>query len=1023
MRNENTPMKRSWVGIVLLLGVLWGAVATAQATALTLVKEFEVQPGRAYALSFESEVRGNVAEDTQWVVHMRDSQGRLPFDGALAGEWQKIHAKPDVYQHRFYAPAEVSRLQLYVRQAGGDVALRNVKLEPIRQDNLVINGDFSAGEDNYSGWNERYNAQLTRRVEAKGESTVLRVAQNGYVLTDYIPVEAGGKYLIRAQQGVSGFTMLAYDGQRRYLETINQPVTERGRLPFEMPSQAAYIRVLYETGHDHLPTWRQNDVANLQLLVSELPANLSRLDNEVCTDWEIVLAPGSDAREEHAARELRHWMAQITGKKALLLAEPSLSKTRKIFVGLGWATAFAEDLREIEGTDGYAVRSKDGNIYVFGVRPRGTFYGVHALLERNTDIIWPRPNPEFEAFFSKQPKLELTVADFRSLPIFEKRHISRAGHHNSHLVFQRWNARNALNSPWSLHTGNRYLIWRDGAQLGYMRAYLTLVDSDDEKIRPLIDGQRDPSRWRHPCFTYPGTVKEMVAGIRRAMETLPGQEIEHFSASIEDNWLVCTCPDCLSPIILPDGQKLEARSQDASRDPLFFSTRNTLMLNKVAEEVSKDYPDLKIESLAYIFTAEPPKVPVHPMIMPQYAAYPTKNERYPILSGKGQQVSIYDKEIWKRRFEQWGDLKKGELGIFGYYYTSGYNALADTAAEDFRALAKYEAVQAMTEGFAVDTDEPSIWDADAIEKWVISKLMWDPYQDPNALRKEYIRRVYRGAEKEMTEFYRLIHDSWHGAPENVFVNCHSSARDLFQNLIVAQGIEEPMKKSLESALLKATDPQVKAIIQRHITYFNGLAATMGRYMVPRVEEASHEWNEIHSIHWEKAVVIDDFLKVSDWRDFDKAPSAHPTRVSAMHDGKNLYVRFIGKDDNLAGVVRPAEPAGELFPNGDRFEFRLQNAAGREYYFALGAGRHFYVSPFIPGGWETGVVAADKDSWGVVMVIPLELAGTAEQRKAFKVRLGRVYRMDPKVREESSSNGASIFNPHPSFWLNFQLEGL
>src|SRR5690606_25795369 len=124
----------------------------------------------------------------------------------------------------------------------------------------------------------------------------------------------------------------------------------------------------------------------------------------------------------------------------------------------------------------------------------------------------------------------------------------------------------------------------------------------------------------------------------------------------------------------------------------------------------------------------------------------------------------------------WGQLKKGELGMFGYYYTPGFNALADTAAADFRALAEFEAVQAMTEGFPVDGEELSNWDLDSIEKWVITKLMWDPQQDPQALREEYIRRVYRGAEKEMGEFYGLIRKAWHEAPKNVFVNCHTSAR-------------------------------------------------------------------------------------------------------------------------------------------------------------------------------------------------------------------------------------------------------
>lgn len=970
--------------------------------------EQKIAPGAAYRLSFEAD--GQTGE-SRWMIHLRDAEGNLSFDGTLENEWQKLSPEKKTYTQLFYAPPDAITFQLLTREPG--VTLRNVKLEKLDPENPLLNGDFSEG--NFSGWSETYNAHFT---ENEGKPA-LRVEQNGYALTDYTPVVGGGRYLLKSSQGSAGARVLAYDSLRHFIGMVERK--RNGAI--EMPENAAWLRVLYETGHSHLPTWRVNEILGVELKPEEVSeASPSKI--EKCTEWEIVLAPGSDPREEHAARELRHWMTAITGKAPALLAEASKAKTRKIFVGRAWADAFAKDLKALEGSDGYAVRTKEGNIYVFGAHPRGALYGVHALLERNTDMIWPRPNPEFAAIFSKTPAITFSEADFLSRPTFIHRYVSRGGYGGSY-IFQDWQERNGLNTPWTLHKGNNYLVWLRGAQLGYGGSYMTRlggIKEKDEKVLPLIDGQRVDNRWRQPCYSYRGTVDGIVSSFREQLETLPGREMEYMSATIADNWTVCGCPDCMAPISLPNGEKLTAKSSDATKEPLFFSTRNFLMLNQVAEELAKDYPDLKIRTHAYIFTAEPPGVPVNPAIIPEFAAYPTKNERFPILSGKGSKIGGYDKGIWKRRFEQWGKDKKGELGFFGYYYAEGFNALADTAAEDYRALASFDAVQAHTEGFPVDEEELSAWDADGIEKWVIAKLMWDPSQDPETLRKEYIRRVYRGAEKEMTEFYKLIRDTWHNAPEDVFVNCHTSSNDIFQKLIVAPGIEEQARTLLAKAENATDHPQAKRIIQRQRAYFEKLGDKLGRISVPYVEESKNEWQEASSPHWEKASVIRNFRKVDDWRSFARGEEAeHQTTVRVMHDNENLYVRFDGVDENLAGQIKPSTPAGQAFPNGDRFEVRLRNAKSRDYYFAVGPGGHYYSHPSLGDRWKTAVTS-DGDSWTALLAIPLNALGNdAQEYSAIKARLGRVYRLQGDEREESSHNGAGIFNEHSSFWLDFQIK--
>lgn len=980
----------------------------------------KVEPNTAYRLTFNAE--GDV-EGARWAVHLRNKDGNLPYDGALENGWQKLKNGQKSYTHLFYTPADAATFDLSVVPPAKNVKISDVRLEKEEPESgaLLLNGDLSV--KNQSGWSETYNTVIT---EEDGQP-ILHVQQNGYAFTDYLPVIAGQKYTIRDKR-LNGYGPVVRGYDELYYYTGTLPKIKHTQ--FVVPEGVSYVRLEYKTTHEHLENLRTTRIvsADIQIDKSEDSASPEKTPGNVWSeDWEIVLAANSDAREVLAARELQHWTKSITGKAPALLAEPSKAKTRKIFVGSSRANLFADDLKKLKGTDGFAIRTRDNNIYVFSDNPRGTLYGVYALLERNTDIIWPRPNPDFEAIFTKTPRIDFADADVLSIPVFKDRFISKAGTGN----FREWQGRNGLNSPHTLHTGNSYFAWQRGAQLGYGGSYHTWLSRggalSDEKVLPLVDGKRDKSRWRQPCYTYHGTAEGIAAGIRKALQALPGMEMEYLHTTISDNWSVCGDPGCLAPILLPNGQKLETTTTDSGKNPLFFSTRNFMMLNKVAENLKKDYPNIKINTHAYIFTAEPPAVPIDSAIIAEYAAYPTQNVRYPILDGQGQNLGNYTKDMWKRRFEGWGKIKAGELGTFGYYYPDGFNAVADTAAADFRALANFKAVEAHTEGFpSTDGEKLTAWDADGIEKWVIAKLMWDPSQDPEALRKEYIRRVYHGAEKEMTEFYGLIRKAWHEAPENVFINCHTSRSAVYQQIIVDQGIENNLSQLLSKAEKTASTPQSKKLVQRHIAYFGNLGATLGRIPVPHVPEAADEWRDLSSPHWEKASVVEDFMKVqSSQRYAKKTPADYPTTVRVMHDNKNLYVRFDGRDGNMARQVVPNKPAGEVFPNGDRFELLLRSSPRQYYYFAMGPGGHYYSNPHgstysaFKEEWTT-FLNKEADSWTGVFSIPLSPFGSEGLPEAIDARFGRVARLEGDEREESSSNGASLYNEHGSLWSELTI---
>lgn len=966
------------------------------------VQTFKVEPDTAYELKFKA----NAAEPgARWFLRIYNRSGELPLSGCYEYAWQQIVPGKDARRHLFQTLHDAAELRFGIIHEGKPPAISEVSLSRITPEDMLVNGDFAAGADNYSGWNETYNAALA----PDGSASILHLNNNGYALSDPVPVAGGGKYGIA--KGAARPTFLLVLDKNLHLE---EAITPDHRAPvMTMPGNAAYVRLFYKTWFDHIPVYRETDVKRAGL--RQLDDTPRKLTEAAPFEGEIILSADHDPRELRAARELQYWIGRISGKEIPLLAVPSGKPDQKIFLGRKQAEQYRDDLEYLEGSDGYAVRRDGNRIAIFGAEPRGTLFGVYAFLEKNSDIIWPRPNPEMAAVFTVNPDLKFTETDFRSRPVFRKRELQFAGGHdkNAH-IHQDWAGRNGVNTPVKFDRGFHYLQWRQGAMLahgGHMISNFLGEKDQDLTIYPLVDGQRKPNRWLQPCYTNPAVPEKITAKAREMLNAAPGRPIESFSISIGDNWGVCACPECMKPIHAADGSTLSPKSPNSTIDPLFFSTRHFMMINQVAAGLADEYPGLKIGTHAYIFTAEPPKTAIHPMIVPEFAAYPTSNTMLPILEQTEEQA-----KDWPRRFRQWMRGYGNSLGCFGYYYTDGFNLFGNTAAADYRALADNKPYQVHSEGMAFDYDSrPGNWDADASEKWILARLMWDPRQDPDQLRETYIARTYQDAAPAMRKFHALLRGAWEEQKKrSLFVNCHTAGNILFEKTFVETGIEQQARALLEQAAGTAKNPVSGKIIERMLARFDSYAKALNRNILPRVEESTAEWNDFTSTHWQKALRMADFKVEPDWRPVRRETlSAHPTEVKFMHDGKNLYARITAAaTPPPAGV--PVPQAGK-FPAQDRVEL-LFRSGSNTYFYAVGAGGETYdaadwgADKRRRSAWEVKFLPL-AEGWGAMLKIPLSELGLDAPEPDADVKLGRTVFPGTDKFEHSTYNGRSIFNNH------------
>ena len=979
-------------------------------------REFAVEPLARYCLSFDATAAAGPG--MAWILQVSTKEGLLPFEGVFSADWQRIVPGRTRYTHQFRTPRDGALLKLVFPGGQEPPGLANVNLQPITTDNLVINGDFTAGPDNFSGWNTHHLVQWG--TNANGQ-TVLRCAPQGYALTDPIPVEPGAAY--RFPDGSTpGGRILAYDHGLLRTDMLTGYHARNNPL-MRMPPDAAYVRILFCDGRDGLAPVIQR--VGLEL-ADKGPASPSEAVGSY--PGEIVLDPRAALPEIRAARELQHWVRRISGKEMRVLAAASARDHMRIFVGRTWVeTLFPDDLEALDGSDGFAVRQKGRDIYIFGARPAGALFGAARFLERNTDLIWARPEKDFGTVFSPNPGLEFKEADFRVRPAFAQR--MSGSYYAQSAAAGIWQGRAGYNT--SAHYNNHF----ERAEMGGAPSFdgnLMSVIAQSEKFKfercsrehpeffAMVNGQREIRPNGYICYTAPGIAEAIAEGLGQVMrETRArGESLEFINVRTRDGWNVCSCPDCMKPIPLPDGRQLAPKGETAHADPLFFSTRMTVMMNRVATEFAKTYPGIPIGTLAYLYMSEPPAVKHVPMLAPSFCAYDTCSLRFPILDGKNNHITYGDSggRAWELKFREFLDRNAGEnrkLSMFAYYYCNGFAAVADSAAADWTAMVQSGGVHGIHMDGLTDTkgDDLSMWDYQAAERWIMARLMWEPTLDPQELREDYIRRAYGKAAPGMLEFFNIIRKVWKD-PGIIFgPNCHATSAALFETLIVKTGNEKKLRALLVDALGNADKPQSRILVERNLLAFDRFAESLKRIYVPYVPESTEEWNIARSTFWIQSLKFGGFKRVSTWDDFRQAPAVHPTDVSVMRDKDNLYIRF------------EAREAGGT----DRVEVVLTAAQrATSYYFSLDrAGTRFTMknmAPYASPDWK-GNVSNGDDTFTAMFKIPFSMIRELDTARDDFQLFAKFSRLagPPGDREESSLTGTSITRTHyMNYWTGLSI---
>lgn len=762
----------------------------------------------------------------------------------------------------------------------------------------------------------------------------------------------------------------------------------------------------------------------------------------------------TDGAERYAAEELQRWIGEITGAHVPLRERETVAaetKTR-VFVGVEPARKsklFNDDFRKIGRTDGFAVRTVVTNdcadIYIFGSQPRGTLHGIYAFLEKNSDIIWARPDPTVGTVFGTTSDFPVKDADFVDVPKSATRSWQWTWHSPKYET--EWSSRNRLNRVGEI--GGRYdpQFRKDGIGHGiqhwidrnvYFEKHPEWYPADKSGKRHANTGQI--------CFTTYDMIPTYISNIVAYLDVkYTGKRrdqvvIDYFNVSCADNWDVCHCEKCEQPFVCENGVVVDPTNE------VFRSAQHYTFLNKAARELKKTYPNVSLATYAYEFTLLPPPFPLDKNVFVEYCPYGL-NEKAPVTDEDSN-------AFWLRCWKEWGAFSQKTwcryyLGWANEFPRQIEGAIAENGRFNLtlrHPIMHWSAEHPIDSESKVCPNAVSTWDSSAISAWCINRIWWDPTLDVDTLRSEFCRRTFREAAEPMKAFYDTIRDSVYSDKLPSLYTATDPIPYTIQ-YIIRPGLTDKLRGYLADALAKAKHPVSHELIRRQLAHFDSWVdkAKNTKFLsmdVPYSTEADIA-KSFEAPFWDKLEGTGDLVIANEGENHGKQAKFRST-AKIVHDRENLFIRFDCYAPDMATLQanKPTGDAVEQVPRGDIMEFYLGDGQTGVYYqFMLDvgnggdrAGDVIYDGKVFDNTWNgtwTRETKRYNDKWTTIVRMPLaDLGLNAVQtgKILFQAIRGKYYDSGRKnakgepvlIREMSSWGGGWVHQPQTFGELKLQL---
>ena len=307
------------------------------------------------------------------------------------------------------------------------------------------------------------------------------------------------------------------------------------------------------------------------------------------SEYGIVISQFASPSEKRGAEELQRFLEKICGVRLPVITNQEPIGEHEII--LGDNVRLHQHGIEIDfealGDEGFVIKTSPPHLVIAGGKTRGTMYGVYAFLEEHLGCRW---------FTSKVSHIPMTTRlaighiDDRQVPILEYRDVFFHDARNPE-----WAARNRVNGTWDLpkEYGGKFAFYPFG------HSFWTLIPPDEHfESHPewfsLVDGERTlKGRFTRTqlCLTNEEMTQHAIETVKKWIRE--NSDAKVISVSQNDGpggW--CECENC---------RVIEEKEGGAHSAPIIH------FVNRIADAIAEQYPDLAIDTFAYSYSRKAPR--------------------------------------------------------------------------------------------------------------------------------------------------------------------------------------------------------------------------------------------------------------------------------------------------------------------------------------------------------------------------------------------------------------------------------
>lgn len=443
--------------------------------------------------------------------------------------------------------------------------------------------------------------------------------------------------------------------------------------------------------------------------------------------YHIVTSQYAHDAVRFAASELQKYIYESTNACIPYFSDGCPRRGAEIMVGMG-ARGISLPLDHLSD-EGFFIKTDGENIIIAGKTPRGTLYGVYSFLEKFVGFRCFTKNIEK---VDRLKTLAVPDLDIAESPAFEYREAYFRDAFDADFC-----AKNKLNSNMAdlpRSRGGHMKFFNFHHSFNDLVPVDEYFDSHPEYFSE-VEGKRIGGRTQL-CLTNPDVLKISIEKVREWIRKNPHCRV--FSVGQNDWRNNCTCPEC---------REIDDREGSPAGTVISF-------VNKIAENIEKDYPDVLLHTFAYVYSRKAPKhIKPHKNVIVRLCNIECSwSEPISTLAAKNpkSEAAGFLEEI-----KDWSKICS-HLYIWDYS-VNFRNYLQPfpnfySMAENIKLYRDNNVKGVLEQGNFAFGGGSALID---LKAYLIAKLLWNPDVDVDAIIDEFLAYCYKGGEKYINEYIKL----------------------------------------------------------------------------------------------------------------------------------------------------------------------------------------------------------------------------------------------------------------------------